>query len=168
MDKFRELAERLKGLAPQSGAIFQGIVKALDGCTCTVTIGEIDIPDVRIRASETALDNTQMLVCPKIGSAVILGSLSGDYTDLAILSVDEIDHITINGGKKGGLINITDLVNRLNTIEQDINTLKTAFGSWIPTPQDGGAGLKLAATQWYGRQLQPTTKEQIEDNLITH
>lgn len=168
MDKFRELAERLKGLAPHSGAIFQGIVKTLDGCTCTVSIGEIDIPDVRIRASETALDNTQMLVCPKIGSAVILGSLSGDYTDLAILSVDEIDHITINGGSKGGLINITDLVNRLNTIERDINTLKAIFTSWVAVPQDGGASLKIATSTWSGQQLQPTTREQIEDNLITH
>lgn len=168
MDKFRELADRLKDLNPKTGAIFQGIVKGLDGITCTVSIGEIDIPDVRIRASETANDNSQMLVCPKIGSAVILGSLSGDYTDLAILSVDEVDHIIINGGKKGGLINVTDLVNRLNTIERDINTLKSAFASWVAVPQDGGAALKIATSAWSGSQLQPTTKEQIEDNLVTH
>lgn len=168
MDKFRELAERLKGLNPKSGAIFQGIVLSIDGCLCTVRIGEIDIPDVRIRASETAKDSTQMLVCPKIGSAVILGSLSGDYADLAILSVDEVDHITINGGSKGGLINITDLVNRLNTIERDINTLKTVFSSWVTVPQDGGASLKAASATWAGQQLTPTNKEQIEDPLITH
>lgn len=168
MDKFRELADRLKGLNPKSGAIFQGIVQSFDGCLCTVRIGEIDIPDVRIRASETALDNTQMLVCPKVGSAVILGSFSGDYTDLAVLSVDEIDHITINGGSKGGLINIGDLVSRLNTIERDINALKTVFSSWVTVPQDGGASLKAASATWAGQQLAPTTKEQIEDPLITH
>ena len=168
MDKFRELAERLRSLHQPSGAIYQGIVKEVDDIFCTVTIGGIDIPEVRLRASESADDDTQMLVCPKVGSAVILGSLSGDLAELVVLSVDKVDHIIVNGGKFGGLIKIEELVTRLNNLEKDINNLKTIFSSWVPVLQDGGTALKTASSSWATSQLTPTKVSDIEDNKITH
>lgn len=174
MDEYRTLAEKLKGLSPKSGSIYQGIVTALDGCTCTVRIGDIEIPDIRLRASESAKDGTQMLVCPKIGTACILGSLSGDLADLCVLTVDEVEGVIIHGkveindGNNGGLVNIEDLVKKLNTMENDINNLKTLLTQWIPVPQDGGASLKASVATWAGQQIRPTTKADIEDINITH
>ena len=80
----------------------------------------------------------------------------------------EIDKIEINGGKNGGLINIEDLVSHINTIEDDINNLKTAMSGWTPTPQDGGAALKGAVTSWAGQSITKTKKSDIEDDKIKH
>lgn len=100
--------------------IYQGIVKAVNGNLCDVQIGNILIPDVRLRASEMD-DDGQMLVTPKIGSAVTVGSLSGDLTQLVVLQVDHIETVIINGGKLGGLINIVELTNKINAFVRAFN-----------------------------------------------
>ena len=112
MDQYKELRERLRGVAPQQEmTVLQGIVKSVSGSTCDVEIGSLLVPDVRLRASETD-DNGEMLIVPKVGTAVIIGSLSGDYSSLVVLAVDHVESITINGGKLGGLVNIEDLTKR--------------------------------------------------------
>ncbi len=57
MDQYRQLRDSIASLMPQKATILQGIVKAVNGITCTVTVGNIDIPGVRLRASE--LDDRQ-------------------------------------------------------------------------------------------------------------
>ena len=68
----------------------------------------MEVAGIRLRASEAANDS-QMLIVPRKGTAVIVGSLSGDLSQLVVLSVDAIDRIEINGGQLGGLINIQQL-----------------------------------------------------------
>ncbi len=57
MDQYRQLRDSIASLMPQKATILQGIVKTVNGITCTVTVGNIDIPGVRLRASE--LDDRQ-------------------------------------------------------------------------------------------------------------
>lgn len=73
MNEYSKLKEYLSGFGGKGIAITQGIVKSVTGNLCDVEIGNIVIPDVRIRASELD-DAGEMLVTPKIGSAVILGA----------------------------------------------------------------------------------------------
>lgn len=148
-------------------SVCQGIVRSVDGCRCDVQIGDIVIPDVRLRASETD-DDTQTLITPKTGSAVIVGSLSGDMTRMVVLQVDSVESIVVNGGKLGGLVNIEQLTQRLNAIEDDLNALKNAIKGWTPVPQDGGAALKTAVAQWAGQQLAKTSRNDYEDETIKH
>lgn len=96
-----------------------------------VEIGSLLVPDVRLRASETD-DNGEMLIVPKVGTAVIIRSLSGDYSSLVVLAVDHVESITINGGKLGGLINIEDLTKRLNELVKAVNS-HTHQGTHGPT-----------------------------------
>ena len=132
MDQYKELRERLRGVAPQQEmSILQGIVKSVSGCTCEVEIGSLLVPDVRLRASETD-DNGEMLIVPKVGTAVIVGSLSGDYANLVVLSVDHVESITINGGKLGGLVNIEDLTKKINELIKVVNN-HTHQGTHGPT-----------------------------------
>ena len=145
----------------------QGIVKSVDGCRCDVQIGDIVIPDVRLRASETD-DDTQTLITPKTGSAVIVGSLSGDMTRMVVLQVDSVESIVVNGGKLGGLVNIEQLTARLNAIEDDVNALKNAIGEWTPLPQDGGAALKGTVTTWAQQKLTKSRRNDYEDETIKH
>ena len=159
MDQYRQLRDSIASLIPQRAAILQGIVKAVGGITCTVTVGNIDIPGVRLRASE--LDNDQqLLITPKVGSPVILGSLSGDLTDLAVLQVDQAASITINGGSLGGLINIVDLTQRLNDLVQAFN----AHTHSVTVAHPGGTftTLKPAAS------ASSFNRSDYEDTLVTH
>ena len=89
MDDYRQLQEHLRNVAGgrKTISIYQGIVKSVDGNLCEVTVGNINIPGVRLKASELA-DDGLMLITPKVGSAVTIGSLSGDLTELVVLHVD--------------------------------------------------------------------------------
>ena len=159
MDQYRQLRDSIASLIPQRAAILQGIVKAVDGITCTVTVGNIDIPGVRLRASE--LDNDQqLLITPKVGSPVILGSLSGDLTDLAVLQVDQAASVTINGGSLGGLINIADLTQRLNDLVQAFN----AHTHSVTVAHPGGTFTTLKPTA----SASAFNRSDYEDTLITH
>lgn len=168
MNEYSKLKDLLKGVGGgRDITIYQGIVNSVDGCLCEVQIGGIAIPDVRLRASEVD-DDGQMLVTPKVGSAVTVGSLSGDLNQLVVLQVDHIETIVINGGNLGGLINIEQLTEKLNAIEDDINSLKTAMNGWVPVSQDGGAALKTAITTWAGQTLTKSVKGDYEDEKVKH
>ena len=86
-----------------------------------MTVGNINIPGVRLKASELD-DDGLMLITPKVGSAVTIGSLSGDLTELVVLQVDHIETIVINGGKLGGLINIGQLTDKINELVESFNS----------------------------------------------
>lgn len=121
MNEHSKLREYLKQIGGGDKiSIYQGIVKSVSGQLCEVEIGNIVIPDVRLRASELD-DDGEMLVIPKVGSAVTVGSLSGDLSQLVVLQVDHIETITINGGKLGGLINIKQLTDKINALVDIFN-----------------------------------------------
>lgn len=154
MDRYKELAELIKGVGGKASmTIMQGIVKRVNGVLCDVEIGAMEIPDVRLRASQTD-DNAQLLITPAIGSAVIVGSLSGDLTQLVVLAVDKADSILINGGKLGGLINIEQLTSKLNDMVQAFNS-HTHQGVHGPTSPP----LKMA---------QPFQSSDYEDKKVKH
>ena len=123
MDDYRQLQEHLRNVAGgrKTISIYQGIVKSVDGNLCEVTVGNINIRRVRLKASELD-DDGLMLITPKVGSAVTIGSLSGDLTELVVLQVDHIETIVINGGKLGGLINIGQLTDKINELVESFNS----------------------------------------------
>lgn len=121
MNEHSKLREYLKqAVGGDKISICQGIVKSVTGQLCEVEIGNIIIPDVRLKASELD-DDGLMLVTPKVGSAVTVGSLSGDLSQLVVLQVDHIETIVINGGKLGGLINIAQLTSKINELVDTFN-----------------------------------------------
>ncbi len=154
MDGYKELAQLVQTAAGKvTLTLMQGIVKKVDGVLCEVDLGNITVPDVRLRASE-ASEEGQLLVTPAIGSAVIVGSLSGDLTQLVILAIDRAESIVINGGKLGGLINIEPLTQKINDLIKAINS-HTHQGTHGPT----------------GPPLQPAkqfNRRDYEDSNIKH
>lgn len=153
MDDYRELAERLKGFIPQNTHICQGIVSKVDGITCTVEIGGLSVPGVRLRATEMETDDA-VLVVPKIGSAVIVGSLTGQLDELVVLVIDRAESVTFNGGKMGGMVNVSEITKKLNSLIDALNT------HTHPTPN----GLSSPPTA----QFMKFNKSDYEDEKITH
>lgn len=118
----QRLVRNLKAaVGPLQLSVYQGIVVSVEETTCTVRFGSMDVAGVRLRASE-APDDSQMLIVPRAGTAVIVGSLSGDLTQLAVLSVDAIERIEVNGGKLGGLVNIQALTDKINELVDAFNS----------------------------------------------
>lgn len=126
--------------------------------------------------------NDGMLLIPAVDSQVYIAysNVVSPYVTM-YSELDKIIYITgnsgieitdgsikFNNGSFGGLVKIEDLVNKLNTIEQDLNTLKTVFSGWTPVANDGGAALKAAAATWYAQQLTTTTVADLENDSVTH
>lgn len=179
-DKTSELSDamvRAIKAATRGHIIVDGIILTVDetAFTSSVQIGDstdvaiqYDVP-LRVLVSQQA----SVIEIPKVGTKCIICFRDGNSGRPQILSIHEAlkilvncDNIIFNNGSLGGLVKVEDLVTRLNNIEQDINSLKNAFTSWTPVPNDGGAALKGAASTWSGQQLTPTEKSDIENTKI--
>lgn len=165
MDAYRELQERLKKLGGRTLSLYQGVVESVEDGTCTVIIDGLAIPDIRLRATTTE-DDMELLIIPAVGSGVIVGSLTGGFEQLVILSIDRADQIILNGGHRGGLVLVNELTRKLNVLEKDLNDLKEVMSTWTPIPQDGGASLKSAVVSWAGQKLRKTQVRDLENPKI--
>lgn len=122
MDEYRRLQELLRDAGGgRETTLYQGVVKSVEGQTCTVTVGKVDVSGVRLKASETE-DKGRMLVTPKVGTAVTMGSLSGDMAELVVVQVDHVERIEVNGGLLGGLVNIEELTAKINELVDAFNS----------------------------------------------
>lgn len=163
MDQYRRLRDNLMQMmgAGKEITIWQGIVKSVEGTTCTVTFGTIDVEGVRLRAS-LAENESHLLIVPKVGTAVVVGSLSNDLSLLVVLAVDEVESITINGGKLGGLINIESLTQKINELVRTFNNhTHQVSTTGSATAQTGTA----AAVTSKASEL---NKQDYEDTKVTH
>ena len=134
-------------------------MRSVTGNLCEVTVGGITIPGVRLKASEMD-DDGKMLITPKIGSAVTIGSLSGDLAELVVLQVDHIETIVINGGKLGGLINIEQLTDKINELVEAFN----AHTHQVTVSHPGGTFTTVKPTS----SAKSFKKDDYEDVKIKH
>jgi len=165
MNEYSRLKEYLREIArtDDQPTVCQGIVQAVSGNQCDVQVGSLVIPGVRLRASMAA-DDSEMLVTPKVGSAVIFGTLSGDFSQLVVLQVDHAESITINGGKLGGLVNIGTLTDRLNALADDVNSLITKFNAHTHAVPNGTS----AAPSATANETASFDRGDYEDETIKH
>lgn len=177
MDTYAEIARAIRAIIGGNGgtALFTAEVKSVEGETCTVLVGELEVPDVLLTPADEGADG-KLVITPKEGSQVTVADLSGgELRHLAVVHWGEVekisltaDSIELNGGDNGGLVKIEALTDKINNIEKDINKLKQAFTTWVPVPQDGGAGLKSGVASWAAQQLVQTQVSDLEDDKITH
>lgn len=140
-------------------------------CDCTPIGGDAvtEIPNVQLMAE---VDDGILLI-PVVGSTVVVCYSVRNVPYIALYSaLDKVFLISNNGlqfqgGEFGGLVKVVDLVSRLNKVETDLNTLKAAFNSWVVIPEDGGAALKAASSEWAGENMAETVRSDIENTSIT-
>lgn len=130
-------------------------VAMLSGYSAGVVVLTEDVESIEVNIN----DGTKLTITE--------GGISLNVKDSITLDIDD-SAAAFNGGKLGGLINVADLTSHLNTIEKDINNLKTVFSSWLPAPQDGGAALKGAVSSWAGQQLTLSKRGDYEDDKVKH
>lgn len=131
------------------------VVAMLSGYEAGVVVLTEDVESIEVNIN----DGTKLTITED--------GISMNIKDGITLDMDESAAV-FNGGDLGGLINIADLTSHLNTIEKDINNLKTVFTSWVPAPQDGGAALKSGVASWAGQQLTLSKRGDYEDKKVKH
>ena len=144
--------------------------------TCEVDLTTAaNIPGARLRA---AIDSVAkgLLIVPKVGSVVVIARLEGkiegscvvSYTQIQSINIVTEDLLKLNGDSEGGLVVSSAVSAEDNTIKQDLNTLKSKVAAWIPTPNDGGAGLKAILADWFTQHLEPKAPTEYESNKVKH
>ena len=142
----RDIIEAIRTIAgkdkPQT--ILGIVVNILDTyCEVEPLNGEANIMEARY-----AIDTTSKTIYkPKKGSLVSVTMFAPSAG--VITSYSELEEISLNGSNYGGLVIGANLVQKLNTIEADINNLKAIFASWVVVPTDGGAALKAALSGYF-------------------
>ncbi len=146
MDKIAKLRQvMLAAFANKAVPLLNGTVTAVDGESCTVLIGELELDEVRLKATINGGDNKLLLV-PPVGSIVLVGSLTGDLTDLAVISCDEVEKLTYKQGQLTLEIDSTDSTVKvenattgLKALFQQLTDLLKQFK--VTTPSGPSSGL---------------------------
>lgn len=170
MSKASEIKQIIRNIAAYNSGItlFEAEVVSSEDTQCTIKYQGLEHKNVRL-VSGFSQSLTTMVIKPAVGSTVLVADLSnGKMRDLIVLMIEKAETVTFNGGELGGLIKIEELVTKLNTLEKDLNSLKTAFKGWTPAPQDGGAALKTAVTTWANQSITETAKSDLEDETVKH
>lgn len=153
----------------------EGKVKSVDeqnrSCIVEPSNGDPDINGVRLQSF--IAPDTGLVLIPERKSKVVVTFLNSTTGFVSLTSnlkkvLLDVDEFTINEGDNGGLINISDLIKKMNNIESDINTLKTVFKDWVVVSNDGGGALKTAASTWASETLTKSKESDMEDKKIKH
>ena len=192
MDSYTEIRNKIRAMTGQkTPLLLTGKVESVDGETCTVTVGDLKLTDVRLRSVVNGEDS-KLLITPKKDSYVTLIDLSGELRETEVIGYSEIEAIdietggdinikckgdtnidcdgtvTFNGGGNHGLAKVESVTQKLNALENEINLLKQIFTAWMPIVYDGGASLKTATATWAAQSLSATRCEDIENDKVKH
>ena len=136
MDRYAKLAELLKGLVPNPTTLIAVEVISVEGDTCTVRVGAdgLEVDGVFLRPT-TAGEN-KILLTPKVGSFVMVGSQSGDLRQLTVLSADELQKVEVTSENMSLLIDVEEGVISVKNGEDERLTMDVAKGT---TTFNGGS-----------------------------
>lgn len=151
-----------------------GTIEAVDEQTQTCDV-KIDEGYILYGVRLTSVEEAQILLVPEVGAWCIVASIDNDESlayAMGFSAIDKIlanvEEVVINNGENGGLVNVSALIDEIDALKRDLNNLKTAFKSWVVTPNDGGAKLKTAASVWASSSLELTNRDALEDTKVKH
>lgn len=147
MDKYAKLLQSLRKVSrANSIMLLNAEVTEITGESCTVKVlDDLILTEVRIKATISG-SNNMLLLIPKVGSKVIIGSLTGDLKDMAVLSIDELELLTweqdglkVSIDAKTGKVEIANDKTSFKDIFQQLTDLLTKFK--VTTPNGPSAAL---------------------------
>lgn len=112
MDKYRRLADLLKGRNEAKETFFTATFVSSQGDTCTINVDGLQLDGVRMKPTTTETKN-KVLLTPAEGSDVLVGSFSGDFSNLFVLSADEVENIEITCNGQNVMKLVSQLIQTL-------------------------------------------------------
>lgn len=169
MDPLSEIRKSIKGMASGNGGLFTAKVLSTDGETCCVEIDGLVVSGVQLRAVVNG-EESGILITPKTGSHVTVADLSSNWTRLVAVGFSEVekievnadDKIVFNGGNNKGLVKVEKMVEWMQKVYNDLQTLT---GLLSTQPVEGNGAL-------LGITFTPTTPspsiDDFQNKEITH
>jgi hypothetical protein len=114
--------------------VFPATVTAVntDELTCTVKPVEgPEIFDVRLKAGIDQVKDG-LVEIPANNSSVLVGLIGNEMNTCFIMRCSQVQEVVMFGGTFGGLIKISELVSKLNNLENKVNTIISWGGSVSP------------------------------------
>jgi hypothetical protein len=126
--------------------------------TCNVQNG---VNEITVRLMPVVDDG--VLIMPAVGSIVTV--LQSDKYDPVIVQYSEVEKIILMGGDNKGLVKVVELKNKLNALENQLNSVLTILkATVIPTATPYPFAPLYASIN----PLTPTQQTDIENPLIKH
>lgn len=171
-----EIVKKLKELTALPLIVTSAVVLSVDSDALSMLVQPKDEAELLVRLKSAIDDSSEYMVqIPRVGSSVLVALIENDESEAVLLKANELDQLMVkigdilfeitgsgvsfNGGNNGGLINIEQLVNKLNTLEERMIThqhICAAPGS--VTAPDPASNTLIAQTQ----------VSELEDNKVTH
>lgn len=108
-----------------------------------------------------------MLYIPEVGSTVVV--MLSKTVDPVILMYSGIDKIVMRGGQFEGLVKVIELTEKLNNLENKVNTLINTFNNHTHIlTLTMGTGTAAPTVTPVSGTLTPTQQSEIENDKITH
>jgi hypothetical protein len=119
------------------------------------------------------VDSTKGLtIFPKIGTWCLAVRIEDSEEWMAVafgevqtFSLNAVETI-FNDGLNDGLVKLNPLLEKINNLENEVNSLKQILLAWTPVPSDGGAALKTAVSTWAATNMVMTQKSDLENPAI--
>ena len=96
-----------------------------------------------------------LLLIPEVGSSV-------SVLDGQIIGYSDLDEIWLSGQQYGGLVKVSELVNKMNAIENKINSIITTFNAHTHASTGAPAVPTITGT------ITPTTINDLENPDVKH
>lgn len=164
MDKISEIKEKLREIvAANPNLPLKGLVKKVEAEQCDVMLESgLILTNVKLKATVNESENF-MIAYPKIGSQILMLSLSGQLDNMTVIKVDEVEKLSYSQNGLKVLIDSTDgkvaVKNTDVSLYECFNDLVTLLkGFKVYTPA-GPSGTALPPTVLKINQFETKFKE---------
>lgn len=137
-------------------------IVSVSGNICEVSPinGEANITGVRLSSED---DTTNILITPSVGSVVMVGMLN-DAEGIVIM-FGKVSSVKIRGDQYGGLVEVAQLISKINALESKVNTIIAAYNTLVLPVSGATAGPPAVPI---APPLTPTVRSDIENTAVTH
>jgi len=140
------------------------VISVQNDATCTVQLTDsAELEGVRLQQVK---NDTGLILVPAVNSQVRV-SFTDNVTGY-IATYSEVEGVVYQNGTNGGLVKVSELVDKLNVVEGDLNDLKQAFTSWIVVVGDGGTALKAITAAWAAQSITETEVVDLANEKFKH
>ncbi|MBU2526157.1 MAG: hypothetical protein KKC03_06120 [Bacteroidetes bacterium] len=129
MDKIAKIRSQLIGSQePPKRYAHTGIVTAVEGKHCKVKLpGGLEVSNVKLAATIDE-DENELLLVPKVGTAVVMISLTGTENNLTVIKADEVEYVSY---QQDGLELLIDSRDGKLKVSNEQESLKDIFDKLI-------------------------------------
>ena len=128
-------------------------------CYCVPLNDDADIINVRLMAN---IDNGFLLI-PEVDSIVVISFLSDSSAYVSLVS--KVSEVHLNGKNFDGLVKVNDLVEKLNNLENKVNTIISTYNAHTHVASSFGTPTTTPVAPVTGT-LTPTIKQDLENITI--